>query len=241
MHSQYQDFTFDSYRQYITTAKEQYQFCFYDQCPRESEFILWRHDVDISLHRATKLAQIEHEEGVYATYFIWPHSRYYHFWEREIAELIYIILNQGHRLGLHFDCEYYSELSDNNIGNFVADEAEFLRKALHTEINFISFHNPTKDIILSNQSEKIGGLINSYSDFFIRQCKYISDSNGIWKGTHLEEVLTNKKYPRLQILTHPVWWTDKPAPPIERVIQCIEGRSQRNRSYYEERRRRVDQ
>lgn len=239
MHSQYQDFTFDAYRQYIKIAKEQYRFCFYHECIQESEFILWRHDVDISVHRAAKLAEIEYNEGVRATYFIWPHSRYYHFWEREITELIFGILNRGHTLGLHFDCEYYQDLSGDNMGDFIADEAQILEKLFQTEISVFSFHNGTKKILQNIKSERIGGLINCYSDFFFKQCQYLSDSNGMWRDMHLQDALTQEQYPRLQVLTHPVWWTEKPLPPLERVIQCIEGRAKRNRTYYEEIRRRT--
>lgn len=237
MYSQYQDFTFDVYRQYIAIAKEGYRFCFYDEYPKESEFILWRHDIDISVHRAAKLAEIEYKEGVRATYFIWLHSRYYHFWEQEISELIFGILSKGHRLGLHFDCEYYQNLSAVNMEKLIIDEARILEKVFQTEVTVFSFHNPTKEILQNNKAQRIGGLVNCYSDFFFSQCKYLSDSNGIWRETHLRDVLTQKRYPRLQVLTHPEWWTEKPLPPLKRVAQCIEGRARRIQAYYEERRK----
>lgn len=242
MHSQYQDFTIDAYRQYIKIAKEQYRFCFYDECFQESTFLLWRHDVDISAHRAAKLAEIEYKEGIRATYFIWLHSRYYHFWEQEISELIFEILSKGHRLGLHFDCDYYQNLlrtNYTNMGELLIDEARILEKVFQTQVNVFSFHNPTKQILENNKSERIGGLINCYSGFFFTQCKYLSDSNGMWRDTNLRDVLNKKLYPRLQVATHPVWWAEEPLPPIERVAQCIEGRAQRNKAYYEEARRRI--
>ena len=35
-----------------------------------TKFVLWRHDVDHSLNRAYRLAEIEEEFGIKATYFI---------------------------------------------------------------------------------------------------------------------------------------------------------------------------
>ena len=43
---------------------------------------LQRHDLDQSIHAAEKLAQIEYEEGVSATYFLLIHSPFYNLFER---------------------------------------------------------------------------------------------------------------------------------------------------------------
>lgn len=235
MDSQYEDFTLDAYRSCIKAAKEEgYVFSLYDSCLGEPRFLLWRHDIDMSVHRAARLARIEQEEGVKTTYFIWLHSRYYHFWEREISDLIVSILARGHALGLHFDCGYYHYLDTNNIGDLIAEEARVLEGVFQTNIQVVSFHRPSKQILQDNKSERIGGLINCYSDYFFRHCKYVSDSNGLWRSDTLLDILSKGQNPRLQVLTHPEWWTENPTPPLQRIIQCIEGRAQRNRIYCDE-------
>jgi len=240
METHYEDFTLDAYRACIKAAKKWgYVFSFYNECFGEARFVLWRHDIDVSVHRAARLARIEQEEGVKATYFIWLHAYTYHFWEREITDLLLQILNQGCRIGLHFDCEYYHNLNSDNIGDLVAEEARILAGVLQTDIHVVSLHNPSKQMLQDNKEDRIGGLINTYSYYLFRQCKYVSDSNGLWRGDTLLDILRKGQYPRLQVLTHPEWWTEKPTPPLQRIIQCIEGRARRNRSYYKKARSRI--
>jgi len=194
-------------------AKEKHQFCFYNECLDKSSFLLssfllWRHDIDMSLSNAVKFAQIEYEENVRSTYFIWLHSPYYHYWKKDNAKLILEILSKGHKLGLHFDPWFYDVFNTRDI----AHEAYFLGRAFQTNIEVFSFHNPTKELIENNNSLLVWSLINTYSDFFYNKCQYISDSNGVW-NSNLEEALNTS---RLQVLTHPVWWSDTPLTPEEK-------------------------
>jgi hypothetical protein len=236
----YEDFTLDSYRACIRAAKNAgYTFSSYETFSRGEQFVLWRHDIDISVHRAAKLARIEREEGITATYFIWLHAYTYHFWERKITDLILQILGYGHKIGLHFDCEYYHNPNGDNIGDLIAEEARILAGVLQTKIQAVSLHNPSRQMLQNHKSERIGGLINAYSNYFFSECKYISDSNGLWRGDPLLDILRRGQYPRLQVLTHPVWWTEKAASPLQRVVQCIEGRARQNQSDYEELRNRI--
>jgi hypothetical protein len=80
-------------------------FSGYDQIPWGEKFILWRHDLDFSINRATVLAKIESEEGIRATYFINPRSSFYNPFEPSQAELIKKIIKYEHWIGLHFDAQ----------------------------------------------------------------------------------------------------------------------------------------
>ena len=75
------DFTTESYAELLILAQENYTFTSYDQINTDNKFILWRHDVDFSLNRSLKLAQIEHEAGVRSTFFLNPHSDFYNLLE----------------------------------------------------------------------------------------------------------------------------------------------------------------
>ena len=98
------DFTFDKYRDLIRLAKKQHKFVSYDEFRNGVNCILWRHDVDYSIDNVLKLAQIEQEEGVMATYFIWLHSEFYNPLERKATAIIKEVLKCKHQIGLHFDC-----------------------------------------------------------------------------------------------------------------------------------------
>lgn len=53
-----EDFTEKNYRSLIKKAKKKFKFLFYGD-KSEVNHVLWRHDVDFSMHRALKLAEIE--------------------------------------------------------------------------------------------------------------------------------------------------------------------------------------
>ena len=63
----FSDFTTEHYRYLIKTTKKNYIFSKYHNFDKKSKFVIWRHDVDFSSHRALRLAQIEKEENVCAT------------------------------------------------------------------------------------------------------------------------------------------------------------------------------
>ena len=83
----FSDFTRAHYEECIDLAKKNYKFISYGQAKTEDNYVLWRHDVDYSMHIAKKLAEIEHSKNVKATYFIYPHCEYYNLLEKEISDL----------------------------------------------------------------------------------------------------------------------------------------------------------
>jgi hypothetical protein len=69
-------------------------------------------------------------------------------------------------------------------------------------------------------------LLNTYGEYFRKKVFYCSDSNGHWRFKRLKDVLedTPENVPRLQVLTHPVWWTEESMSPKKRFAKCIKGR-----------------
>jgi hypothetical protein len=65
-----------------------------------------------------------------------------------------------------------------------------------------------------------------------RDFAYVSDSNGIWRYRKLEEVLSAPPVPKLQVLTHPEWWTPEPLAPFARLRRSINGRAAANLQLY---------
>ncbi|MBT5716894.1 MAG: hypothetical protein HOI70_08280, partial [Opitutae bacterium] len=54
---------------------------------------------------------------------------------------------------------------------------------------------------------------------------YVSDSNGYWRYRRLWDVLQKSQDSCLQVLTHPVWWQEKPMPPRQRIFRSVYGRA----------------
>ena len=103
-------FTEQAYRQLVEAAAERYRFEPFGTATTEPH-VLWRHDVDSSVHRALRTAEIEAEAGVRATYFFFLHSWFYNLLEREVLDRARAILELGHWAGLHFDSGFYGEPS----------------------------------------------------------------------------------------------------------------------------------
>ncbi|MEM7161983.1 MAG: hypothetical protein AAF487_06015 [Bacteroidota bacterium] len=223
----FKEFTLEAYATYLERIKEGgYTFAFYHNFDRDTKFCLLRHDVDFSPMRALKMARLEAAKDIYSTYFIQPHCRFYHPLEKKVFDIFKEIKAMGHELALHFDFAFYEGLNEENIGDKLTLEKSFLENFFETEINVFSFHNPNEWAISWGEWEA-AGMINTYADYFREQVRYGSDSNGIWRNESFNQII-DLHAERLQLLTHPVWWTEEVSSPKERALSCIEGRAKEN-------------
>lgn len=231
-----EDFTEDSYRNLLRLAKQNYSFVHYSQFREQGKLILWRHDIDLSAHRAYRLAQIEAQEGIVATYFIHLHNMFYNFLELEVTNLIGKIIELGHDIGLHFDPAFYGLTVEqqSNLSKYLRMESFILEEILNKRIHAFSLHNPDIGNWMNLQDVEIEGLINTYSSYFQQNYAYCSDSNGYWRFKRMEDVLKSAEYPKLQVLTHPGWWTPEVMSPRDRISRCIDGRAARQHRLYDE-------
>jgi hypothetical protein len=240
MNYYFEDFTENNYRDLLRLCKENYRFILYDDYKKSDEkVVLWRHDIDLSVHRARKLAQIEKEENVIATYFIHLHSEFYNALEKDVAENIIKIIELGHTIGLHFDINfYYSQCSlprniINSMEYYLKLEKDLLEKMFHQKITVFSFHNPELSNLLQVNKEYINDMVNVYSPYFKENYTYCSDSNGYWRFRRLEDILQEASAKKLQILTHPGLWVPSVMAPRERITRCIDGRAAKTNVYWD--------
>lgn len=226
------DFTVIAYGQLIKLAVDAYSVADYRGIPWGERFVLWRHDCDFSLNRAFALAKIEADVGLRSTYFLNPHSEFYNLLEGSQLSLIHQIVGLGHDVGLHFDGAFYPTLSEESLHDLIIMEANLLEQFIGIRPAAFSFHNPSA-FHLTCEAETYGGLVNCYSKRFKTEVPYCSDSNGHWRFRRLADVLMGAKDPCIQVLTHPGWWQDDPAPPRQRVFKCIYGRAAANMCLYD--------
>lgn len=217
----------------LRLAKLRYRFATYSAFQEEGPLVLWRHDVDMSMHRALRLAEIEAEEGVTATYFVLLHSDFYNLLEPAVFERLRRIRDLGHAVGLHFDASFYPGLCTlEELAEKLRLERAFLEALLEVDVRCFSYHHPEVGDLLRFDQDIIGGMINTYGRTFRKDYGYCSDSNGYWRFRRLKEVLEAAAETRLQVLTHPAWWQEHPMSPYDRVERCIEGRAGRLREAY---------
>lgn len=236
MNFYFEDFTESEYRNLLRLAKDSWEIIPFTDYKKNGRVCLWRHDVDFSMHRAYKLAQIEAEEGVRATYFVLLHSNFYNLLEDEIAKRLVKILEMGHVLGLHFDPQFYAKTTQDR--DAILQQMEFEKQVLQqffgVGVQTFSFHNPDSGSWTKVDKQEIGGLINAYGQEIRENFSYCSDSNGYWRFRRLRDVLEAAADSKLQILTHPEMWTPEPMSPRDRVARCIQGRSARQNQWYDD-------
>lgn len=221
--AEFSDFTETEYRECLRLAKARFRFVgFLDAgAPRT---ILWRHDCDASMHRALRLAEIEAEEGVKATYFVFPRCLYYNLLSADVSASVHKILALGHDVALHFDPTFYGEtLEGAELVAAIVRERDLIAHEFGQQPTAISFH--LYGILKSPMPEEdlIAGMVNAYGRSLKASHGYVSDSNGVWRFRRLKTVLEEAKEDRLQVLTHPEWWTPEAMPPRARLQRAIDG------------------
>ena len=228
------DFTEAGYAQALTLAQRSYAFATFTSRP-SSRHVLWRHDVDFSVHRAHRLAEIEAEMGARATYFMYPHSQFYNLLSDLVTPKARQILELGHDLGLHFDPTFYGgKLRGGDLIDKIESERDLLAELFGRAPVAVSFHlygvleEPAPD------DDIVAGMVNAYGRTIKSDYAYCSDSNGVWRHRRLFDVLEKAEEDRLHVLTHPEWWTPEAMAPRARLQRCLDGQSAAVGRYYDE-------
>lgn len=234
----FDDFTFDNYRRLIRLAKDQgFQFILHkDLFDNSRKDVIWRHDVEFSPDIALKLARIEHDEGVQATYFWQLHTNYYNTVSPYFMGVLKEIHRLGHHIGLHFDSHFWNIQSAEELNLYVGSDANYLEMAmakvgLNIKLDTFSFHN-TNPFVLGCKENSYGGLLNVYSDYFSKSFDYCGDSTGIWRFDRLEDRLLDPKIRHLHVLTHDGMWSEKAMSPHSRIMRCIQREADRQKESY---------
>ncbi len=175
-------FDLDHYRELLRAAQAGgYRFASFDGSPGDGDLIL-RHDVDLSLDAALKVAELESEAGAQATYFLMTESVFYNLASHEGARALARLRELGHRVGLH--AVYPTVRLDERFDPVVA------------------WHNPDPQYMRT----PIEGATNVMEEPWFSAETYRSDSNQHWRSGCPHDELRARAFPWLQLLTHPEVW-----------------------------------
>lgn len=169
--------------------------------------VILRHDIDYSIDKALTLAKIEANGGVRSTYFVMVTSDMYNIHSLANREMLKQICNLGHEVGIHFDEAAYPDAigKPEEIKGLIIHEGKLLSDLIEQEVATVSMHRPSKGILKADI--QIPGFVNSYSNIFFHDFKYVSDSRRRWREP-VEEYIERGTYDRLHILTHAFWYND---------------------------------
>jgi len=158
-----------------------YRFRFFEGSPERGDLLV-RHDVDLSLDAAVRMAELEAEHDARATYLLMTESVFYNLASREGERTIVRLRELGHAVGLH---PVYPRLELDERFDPV-----------------LAWHNPGSEYM----SEPIPGVVNTYSEPWFASGTYRSDSNQHWRAGCPHEELRTGGFPWLQLLVHPEIW-----------------------------------
>jgi len=210
-------FDLKSYEKILQTGLDGgYEFVSFAEIGREKSqhSCLLRHDVDSELLGCGPMLDVERSLGVHATYFLMMRSTAYNLFSVEAVAVVQRILREGHRVGLHFMGERCEGRSIEHVVDEVLRETGWLEREFGSRIEAVSFHQPTRAIL--DAQIAVPGLVNTYNASQLEPYFYVSDTNMIWRHEHPVDIFLRKIYPRLQLLTHPIWWTHVPQATLDK-------------------------
>ena len=172
----------DDYRNLLEAiAAGGYRYAWFGDGPEPRQLFL-RHDVDLMLDAALRMAELEASLDVTATYFLMTESVFYNLASSEGVEVIARLRELGHRVGLH--AVYPNATLDDRFEPVVA------------------WHNPEPEYM----SAPIPGAINVMEEQYFSPATYRSDSNQRWRMGDPRDELAGGGFRWLQLLVHPEIW-----------------------------------
>ncbi|HKY25249.1 MAG TPA: hypothetical protein VJM07_08830 [Gaiella sp.] len=196
-------FALDHYRELLEAARAGgYRFATFDAAPGPGDLLL-RHDVDLSLSAALRMAELEADAGVAATYFLMTQSVFYNLASTEGVAALSGLRSLGHRVGLH--AVYPDALLDERFDPVVA------------------WHNPDPEYMTA----PIDGAVNVMQPGWFDPATYRSDSNQRWRSGCPHEELRAGAFPWLQLLTHPEIWVYEGATMGETMRSMLDAERER--------------
>lgn len=207
------DFTLEHYQDILRTIQEKgYRDIFFNEATGNPKEILLRHDIDLDLESAYKMALVESRCGMRATYFIFVRSPFYNILDSANSNFMKEIASLGHQIGLHFDQAFYGTDDIEVLKNHVDAEVQLMVNCFDRDVFAVSFHRPSR-LILESDIKLNNNLINTYDKSFTRNFKYISDSRRMWKDGCLCRLIekadeNGMSIPCIHALIHPVWWVE---------------------------------
>src|SRR5439155_10884171 len=198
----------ESYRSLLRHALEVgYVFAGFVEDTRAGDRRIYlRHDVDYSLRMAVELAEINQSLGVRGTFCVLLRSQIYNLLSHHGLETVRRLLALRQRLAFHYTAPPVLPASDEELTALIRADFEVVRRDLPEIEPAFSWHNPTEELIARGLHLKVPGLVNLYSENFIKAIPYYSDSNLRHSVADFEAILSRNGHSTVHLLLHPLNW-----------------------------------
>jgi hypothetical protein len=175
-------FSLEHYRELLDAARAGgYRFAGFDRPPEAGDLIL-RHDVDLSLDAAVRMAEVEAEAGAWSTWFLMTRSVFYNLASAEGVRAVERLRDLGGRIAHH---AVWPDIDLDS--RFEAT---------------VAWHNPDPEYMTAPIQDAVNVMTAPWFD----PDHYRSDSNAHWRHGCPHEQLARGGFEWLQLLTHPEIW-----------------------------------
>jgi hypothetical protein len=208
-------FSYIEYENIISLVKMNLPIMDFSDITDETEkFCVLRHDIEFSIDRALKIAEIEKSLGISSTYTVQLRNNTYNALSQKNIDIIRKINNMGHKIGLH---QNPPMMNDEKLIKYILKDIETLEHYYGFGVDRYAFHRCGSNPEILKRYVEIPNKINCYDKKFFHYFKgdtpkklrvyYLADSNHKWKYGHPLELNFNKVN-KIQLLTHPYSWTE---------------------------------
>lgn len=201
-------FTLESVQAFLCHLREiapVYRFC--DRPPTDAGGFLLRHDIDLDLVPAARIAAVEKSVDVRSSLFVMTTNEFYNPAAPPERQLLRQLVADGFEIGLHFDPTVYGDCPAAELHAAAAGEAASLARVTGAPVHSVSLHNPA----VSGVYTLFDGFLNAYDPIYFSPDKYISDSymHASFARNDPYQFVTRGRDRLVQILLHPCQFNDR--------------------------------
>jgi hypothetical protein len=240
------EFSEAAYRELLRAFRSAgYRSAGFDSLAAREPQLLLRHDVDLSLDEALKIADIDAAEDWRATVFVLVASEFYNVFTHAGRTAVLSMMQLGHAIGLHFDGSVYNggqPPSDFTPALEAAARREcaMLEDLIGAPVRVLSFHRPRQSPWVLGRPGRFADRLQTYAPEFFSDIAYVADSAGYWSEGHPLDHPAFHQRLAMQVTMHPYLWTQPGGRDrIEKIDNLREARAiflereaRRNFSFY---------
>ncbi|MFO1078709.1 MAG: hypothetical protein U1E73_13375 [Planctomycetota bacterium] len=190
------------YRHLLERAKARYWLPLVREVARgvpDRDFLLIRHDVDITPWSALRMAELEHSLEVHTTYYYRLHAPFYNAMDGAVLDSVRAVAAMGHEVGLHYEPGFFLERGMDPVVGTRNDIRAF-EELVGFRTHSIAQHQPAQGPVLADISPDHPC---AYQPALVRDVAYFGDSGFHWREGC---ICTKFDRPRVHVLIHPHSW-----------------------------------
>jgi hypothetical protein len=220
------DFRYTYFRQLLYTARSRFVAHVLSNAPEVlpnngPPILFLRHDIKFSLSKALRMAEIESEYGLPASYMVRADSPLYSLKERQARIQLLEIVQMGHEVGLLFDLARETRQSSSYL-RLVESEirlaCERIEQIICRPVRSLSLQRTIP--LLFGGPLLISGRVNADSSELRTWC--LSDSSGYCRSGDPIQQIDSPQGPVLQLILHPIWWGERHLPAPQRLQEFFD-------------------